>query len=266
VSSAAGILAGVDDIIERHLGIATIGTRQPRFGHLTACRALSGHPPPAFDAISLVEDALTKIDENWRAAGGRRKASAQNWRFEKQLEIAAGNPSREKTLEKAIARLAGDQWANQVPTASGLVNGRSDRQRNLDLVFEASPDRFEFIELKLECDTPLYAAIEMFQYGALYIFSRLNSQHLFARAHFLLEAKALQLRILAPLEYYRSYRFDWLEAALTTGLQAALDRRRGLLESIDFRFNAFPDGFRWPCGDDALLASLAQRGPVRWPA
>jgi hypothetical protein len=154
----AGIFAGVDDIVERHLGIAEIGASQPRFRHLSACQSLNGKPPLAFDATSLIAEVLALLEARLRASGPARTPSAQNWRLEKQLWIAPHNTSGEKTLEKAIARVSGDAWANQVPTASGLINGTNDKHRNLDLVFRRESDGFELIELKMQSDTPLASA------------------------------------------------------------------------------------------------------------
>jgi hypothetical protein len=260
-ASGTGILSGVDGFIERHLGVAEIGARSPRYHNLSACRNLSGAAPLGFDAEALIEDIFLQVEMNWRASGVGRNPSIQNWRFEKQLNIAAHNQSPEKTLEKAIAESAGETWANQVPTASGLVNATSDRSRNLDLVFRVDPGRFEFIELKLDSDTPLYAAIEMLEYGVLYLFYRLNFLT-DARNNVLLTAKTVHLRVLAPAAYYRGYRFEWLESELTRGLQAVIEKRGGPM--MDFMFTAFPDDFNWPCPAEQMLASLGRRASVEW--
>jgi hypothetical protein len=251
-----GILAGIEDILGRHLGVANVRTR-------STCNKLSDAPPPGFDAASLIEDILARIETNKLASNGAKKRSAQNWRFEKQLKIAETNSSPEKTLEKAMARLTGDDWANQVPTASGLVNGTNDRHRNLDLVFRVSRDRFEFIELKVDSDTPLYAAMEVLQYGILYLAWRLNGWQTEARGTPLLAAKTVHLRVLAPLAYYRNFQLDWLERALTAGLQTAIAKRPSL-PAMDFKFVAFTDSFDWPCPDHALLGALEGRRPVQW--
>jgi hypothetical protein len=226
-----------------------------------ACRHLSGAAPLGFDEEALIEGIYLQVERNWRASAVGRSPSIQNWRFEKQLKIDARNRSPEKTLEKAIAELAGETWANQVPTASGLVNATSDRSRNLDLVCQADPGRFEFIELKLESDTPLYAAIEMLEYGVLYLFYRLNFVA-DARDNVLLAAKTVHLRVLAPVAYYRGYRFEWLESALTKGLQAVIEKRGGPM--MDFMFMAFPKEFNWPCPTEQMLASLERRASVEW--
>src|SRR5579862_1258800 len=155
------ILTGVDDIIERHLKITHIGTTQHRSRHLTSCRTLSDAQPTNFYSTTLVGEILNQIDANWIAAG-RQTRSKENWRFKKQLKIAEHNPSKETQLERAIARVMPEAWVNQVPTASGLTDA-DDGKRSLDLVWQAASGRFEFIELKVESDNPLHAAMELLQ-------------------------------------------------------------------------------------------------------
>lgn len=259
-----GILTGVDEIIEFRLDIPGIGSRPPRYRNRKVARELSARRS-ALGAAELVDEIFDQIHSNWRSFAGDRQPSLENWRFEKQLHIAPGNESREKTLEKAIARAAGEAWVNQVPTASGLVSASVDRSRNLDLVYRSAPARFEFIELKVESDNPLYAAMEILKSGVLYIFARSSFSSTAQGSSPILNAKTVHLRVLAPSNYYRGYRFDWLETALTIGLQNAITKR--VLNppcTMDFMFNAFPSSFDWPCCDEALLCSLAGRAPVKW--
>jgi hypothetical protein len=212
----------------------------------------------------LIAEVLALLEARLRASGPARTPSAQNWRLEKQLWIAPHNTSGEKTLEKAIARVSGDAWANQVPTASGLINGTNDKHRNLDLVFRRESDGFELIELKMQSDTPLYAAIELLLYGILYLFSRLHYPARAARAAPLLNARGVHLRVLAPVAYFRGYRFDWLQTQLTEGLQQTLTKHSGLPAMMDFAFTTFPPDFVWPCSAEALRMALQDRRPVQW--
>jgi hypothetical protein len=96
------------------------------------------------------------IEGNGESAKGR-SPSEENWRFKEKPDISPDSKLLEKTLEKTIARRCGDDWVNQVPTASGLV-GSGERQRNLDLVHRLSETQYDLIELKVGSDTPLYAA------------------------------------------------------------------------------------------------------------
>ncbi|MEO8927065.1 MAG: hypothetical protein ABI306_07860 [Caulobacteraceae bacterium] len=261
-----GIFAGVDDIAERHLGIADIGTSQPRFRHLSAARRLSGRRPRDFDAAVLIEEVLALLEAKWRASIPARTPSVQNWRFEKQLWIAPHNTSGEKTLEKAIARVSGDAWANQVPTASGLINGSNDKHRNLDLVFRRQAGGFELIELKYRSDTPLFAAVEALLYGVLYLFSQLHYPRGSIAQGYLLDAPTAHLQVLAPAEYYLGYNFDWLQTEITRGLERVVADRRNFPATMDFAFTTFPAKFTWPCPDDTLRLALENRQPAVWSA
>jgi hypothetical protein len=135
---------------------------------------------------------------------------------------------------------------NQVPTASGVV-GSGGRHRNLDLIHRTAPGEYEFIELKVGSDTPLYAAMEAVSYGLIYLCSRLNCEALgYAPANMLLSASRVELKVLAPaLFYIRCRRPDELcalQGKLDSGLRrlvASAERLQGL--DMSFSFEAFPD-------------------------
>jgi len=262
----SGLFAGIDDIVERHFAIGDIGTRQPRVRTRSAAQRLSGAPPAAFDGQALVAEPLARIEANWRVGGAGRRPSEENWHLTKQLFISPHNTSPEKTLEKAIARVSGEAWANQVPTASGLLGGTGDKHRNIDLVFDRRDGAFELIELKHGSDTPLFAAIETLLYGVLFLVSRRHYAVLGGRIGPLLAARAVHLRVLAPADYYRGWDFAWLEAALSDGLARTVADRDEFPEVMDFAFTSFPAGFRWPCGGEGLATALDDRRSVRWGA
>jgi hypothetical protein len=80
---------------------------------------------------------------------------------------------------------------------------------------------WEFIELKVNSDTPLYAAMEILQYGLLFLFSRHHQQELqYDTSKELLQATQIHLKVLAPSRYYTSnragapYQLQWLEESL----------------------------------------------------
>jgi hypothetical protein len=258
------ILAGVNNIIEHHLGILHIGTTQPRSRHLSSCRELSSGKPTSFDPLQLIDTLYRQIDQNWLASGRDVSPSAENWRFEKKLHIADQNHSPEKTLEKAISRVMPESWVNQVPTASGLVNSTNDRHRNLDLVQRLAPRQFEFIELKVDSDNPLHAAMEILLYGVLYLLSRVIYTEAERAGRVLLCADTVHLRVLAPGSFYGPFNLGWLEQAITQGLNGVISKRPDLSLTMDFAFAAFPDRFAWPCSDDALAAAVERRGSVSW--
>jgi hypothetical protein len=222
------VFAGVDELIDKSLGMTSIG-RTPQYFHKTSASRLAAKPP-AFDGASLIRQIDDQIERNWlqaRVNGQIRPASSQNWRWKKQLYISEHNESREKKTEKKIADECDDNWVNQVPTSSGLLNSTSDRACSIDLVHRVSASEFEFVELKIDSDTPLFAAFEILKYGMMFVFSRRHSTELgYNPAGELLNAKTITLCVLAPSQYYAGQNLDWLEAELSRGLRE--------LKSADF--------------------------------
>lgn len=239
----AAIFDGVDELIDRALRVTDIG-KAPHYQHkASGLRLIS--KPYGLNCHELWATMLTRIEKNWicsQESGLNRPGSRQNWRFEKQEYISSANSSIEKLIEKAIAVDCDETWVNQVPTASGLIDSTSERHCNLDLVHRVGEDAFEFIELKNNSDTPVYAAFELLKYAAIYCFSRKNASVLGydIDQKFLLTAKRVQLCVLAPFSYYGPYRVEWLQTELNRALAAAPPTCEGL--SLDFRF----EYYRWP--------------------
>jgi len=215
------------------------------------------------DRDRLFEQVFERIRMNWvsnRAA--ERWPSQSNW----VLRIAPDftqHPTKylEEQLQKNIAILLQDEgWGNDVPTASGLVNDRG-RQMNIDLAHQI-PDGFEFIELKLESNTPYEAAIQILRYGAVYLLYRLEPELTRRfKGNQMMNAKRIVLEVLAPDRYYA---IGDVDLAL---LEAQLDRQvarfagehvRGL--SLSFRFMAFNADFMFKPGMNCDLICEAVRG------
>lgn len=202
------------------------------------------------------------IHERWQAAG-KRNPSEQNWRFTLQTAMSEHNPSREKTLEKRIARLAEggllqkDAWANQIPVASGLFGPDADKKAAVDLGFRRATGHFELIELKTDAGSghALYAAMELFLYGLLYIYTRRSIQG--APAGSVLAATRIDLVVLAPAPYYAGN-----DGRLLNALASELSAAFGVGPAISLRFEAFPNWFGWPCDDQRLVEAIRSGG--RW--
>lgn len=259
------IYEGIDDIIDSALGLSDIGSRSPHYNHKRSCLRLSTGPPSGFDTLHLLKSMLSRLERNWTNSPRRRRAepSDKNWHWKKQLTISAQNRSPEKTLEKRIVQLTGAEWVNQIPTASGLYAASRDRQRNVDLVQQIDDGRYQLIELKVDSDTPLKAAIEITQYAVFYVFARLHYSAHQQAAKKLLRAKTLHLRVLAPRPYYAGYHLGWLVPALNKGL-AVFPLEYGLPLQMDFDFLWFPPTFVWPCSDEESLAAVRAISPVQW--
>lgn len=267
------ILNGCGAIIDEWLGLDDTWQGQPpRYGHLATLQRLCAEDRTLGDGRQLVDALYNRIDGNWVQANAEdpRMPSMQNWRFSKQLTIADDHPGREKTLEKALARITDGNWANQVPVASGLV-GPGDRQCNLDLVHRFG-DRFLFIELKVDDGTPLGAAMQAIMYGCIYLLSRIRRGELGYRteAKPSLAATSVEVVVLAPSRYYSQNFQSWLlklQEALSNGLSQWTGERAGC--TISFRFEAFLPEFEWEANyiHDSdrlrqLLWDLHQRRPL----
>jgi hypothetical protein len=247
------VFAGTGDIIDQWLGpnVARFG-QAPHYRHRRAFLEMLQPPKNAtIDCVGLVQRLLAQITRNWEDAQALapRHPSRENWRFRKELFIAPANTSLEKRLEKMIALFTDDDWANQIPTASGLLNAYG-RQHNIDLARRSDRD-FWLYELKWESDNPLSAAMQILLYGTLYLFWRLHLQELNCDLNRqpLLTASAIRLRVLAPRAYYETPSpshhgsLKWLETCLSAGLQAVA-QEQGI--SMDFHFDVFQEPFSIP--------------------
>jgi hypothetical protein len=220
----------------------------------------------------MIFDLFSYLSESWEDSNRRdRGPSNENWRFEKQPHLSEDNHSLEKILEKRITLLTDGNWVNQVPTASGLFSSYGDRRRNVDLVHKIQPGEYVFFELKVDrsdtSDTPLMAAMEVLQYGILYIFSRCNySQQDLESKELLSSAKTVHLNVLAPYAFYdRCYNLGWLGRALDTGLKAFLVSQNVPFK-MDFQYMEFQPSFNFSLdtSNEEIIQALQGIKPVPW--
>jgi len=213
----------------------------------------------------LVDLIFRTVADNYTRgnADTNRNRSSENWRWPSlQSQIAPQNASAEVVLERAVARAcertARTDWGNQVPVASGLINGAGDRRRAIDLVRRCGERHFELIELKIASDTPLYAAVEIIGYGCIWLLARVNPP---SRKSAILEADHVDLRVLAPMNYYTRYELTELEAALHRGCRS-LGQAKGV--TMTFAFHALDENLvgSLPSDDDALLTAIDKR--ISW--
>lgn len=253
----AAIFEGVDELIDRSLRVVDVG-KPPHHRHKASALRLSVKPY-GFNAHELCQLMLKRIEQNWtraRSEGIARIASQENWRWEKQTYISAANSSQEKLIEKAIAVDCDDSWVNQVPTASGLMDSTSERHCNIDLIHQVAPREFEFIELKFDSDTPVFATLEILKYSMVYLFSRNNAAALgySLESKPLLAAESVHLCVLAPYSYFSQYTLQWLQTSLNQALSEPGLLPQGL--RMDFRF----EYHRWPVEEAPEL--VASRRPL----
>lgn len=244
------VFAGVDGLIDLALGVQCVGTTVPHYRFKKAALLLRSRPA-SLNLTDLIEQIRCRIQANltssearWRIMGG----SWENWRWKKNLTFTPRTAIDEKTVEKLIAANCGDCWVNQVPTASGLLDGTSETHCNIDLVNRTGVDDYEFIELKYDDGTPLFAAFEILKYAVLFFIAR-DRRDDFKYTHErnpLIWARAVKLIVLAPADYYAPYSFLWLEKEL----QSALSRLSTPELVLEFEFQKMP----WPHDRDCKSA------------
>jgi hypothetical protein len=254
-----GIRDIINDTIDNALKL-NFEAPKPLYSHKKACQKLSSKQPLEFDACLLIKDICKEIEE-----AQRRKPSNKNWCWRKNESYDTKSP--EVRLERNLIKRLDTTWANQVPTSSGLVDEHLDKTRNIDLVHWCEDGWYEFIELKVESNTPLFAAMEILQYGTLYIFSRDHRDELRYRPHEnpLLWGKGVHLRVLAPDDYYKykdrgnqhltTYELEWLEGKINEGLHAFLAEPKRDFD-MTFSFERFTSQ------EDLLKDPLNNRKPV----
>ena len=271
----SSILQGTWCVIDRFFGLEEVGTTIPHFKHKRSCLELSNHPPQGLDGKTLLTTLYFTIQTNWRESLYHKPPSKENWRVEPRDQLAEKNVSPEVTLERTIIQASDATWGNQVPTSSGLTGPRCDKVRNIDLVHNMGSGVWEFIELKVKSDTPLYAAMEILQYGLLFLLSRKHQEEFGYDKHSkeLLQASQVHLKVLAPYEYYiprrssQPYQLKWLEAFLNDGLYGFLKDHNHPPLHMDFQFEAFPLDFQWPQTNGtkdsrAIPSALRDQAPV----
>ena len=252
VSLPSSLLDGVETAACDALGIS-------RLRHRSALRSLR-----LTSGIDLADLVYRVVSANWHAgrAAENKDRSSQNWRWALQPQIGAGNRSPEVMLERRIAsacmRSGRVDWANQIPVASGLIPGAADGRRAIDLVHRSGERCFQFVELKIASDTPLYAAVELLGYASAWLLARADPP---ARSTVLLEAEHVDLRVLAPAQYYAPFDLLQLEASLNRGV-SLLGERCGV--GLSFGYEVLPRELLHPPlpDDSTLLEVLSTRPPL----
>ncbi len=214
-----------------------------------------------FDGAALVDTIHRTIAEDYdrHGASANKNSSKETWRWPSlQPTRNEANPSAETRVERAVAdaciRLGRHDWGNQVPTASGLLGPTRDRNRSMDLVHRRGKHHFELIELKIESNTPLSAAIQIISYACLWLIARGDRP---ARPSVLLDADRIDLRVLAPAAYYGRFALSDLESALDAGARA-LGNRHGV--TLTFAFDVLDERISpTAIPDDATLLALLDR-------
>ena len=222
------IFKGTDEEIYSFLGLGDGETTD----QISTCRRLTSAPKgiPSFD--TLLSNLYGLIEGNRRQRmPSLTQPSQENWRTndKRQTSLSKKNRSPEVLLERAIALLGEhgelEDWFNQVPVASGLIDHEADKRAAIDLL-RFNGEHGEFVELKWESNTPVFAAFEILLYGLVYLYARVNRKTLGYLEKPLMSVCEVSLRVLAPRAYYTDYHLEWLEQGL---FQVLLERAIALL-------------------------------------
>jgi hypothetical protein len=259
----AEILNGISDVFDEWLGLTRKNWKSsPKYKTKSACIDLSKQGGPLAvselypSASVAIRNAMIRLENNLNEARNQgRHATASNWEWKKSLNISPENTSSEKILEKMIAFQLGDQWVNQVPVCNGLVPEGASACR-IDLVYRLMSAHYQLIELKFGkgpedsgSDNPLFAAMEILEYGLLYLLFREHNLlgRSLGKVHEILGAKSVDLVVIAPQEWYKNgtsdkYNLAWLQGAITEGLLLYLNEHKSDF-SMTFRFEEFESKF-----------------------
>lgn len=246
MSEDKGIFCGLEKLANKYLLDPTWTRKDEKptgFGHKTNCLRLSGDTAPDFfEAECIVREMFERIKSNIDCKiatdekKGKRSPSSANWNFsyrdKSNPEAKKESKKPEVTLERAIIQARRmpnqkfeDKWTYQMPVATGLFDSDTDKASNIDLVRKQSDGVFDLIELKIGSNNPLFAAVEILQYGLAYAASRQLAQKIEYDTGKLeiLKAKQIHLCVLAPRKFYElrktpRYNFRWLEEGLNNAL------------------------------------------------
>ncbi len=239
------IFKGTDEEIYSFLGLGDGETTD----QISTCRRLTSAPKgkPTLDTLLSNLYGLIEVNRRERMPSPTQP-SQENWRIndKRETSLSEKNRSPEVLLERAIARLGkrGElkDWFNQVPVASGLIDHEADKRAAIDLL-RFNGDQAEFVELKWESNTAVFAAFEIVLYGLAYLYARVNRKTLGYLEKPLMNVSKVSLRVLAPGAYYTDYHLEWLEQGLDEGIRTLAAKKSDGALSMGFGFLAFPQDF-----------------------
>ncbi len=233
---------------------------------------LGGRPNKSM-AISLSEnsqaqfDGRTVVDRLYQslACDGWQISSGKNWEWRTEAP-SYRTSSPEVALEREItAADITNQWTCQMSSASGIQGPYLTKRRAIDLVRRIAPDRYAFVELKVDSDNPLYAAFEILGYALAYRHARGRNWQGTGN-HNVMHARAVDLVVLGPIGWYeykkrgasaqqRKFKLGWLASALGDGLNSLT----GDAPRMHFSFEGFTD-----FGEPRLTAAGIVRDSHNW--
>lgn len=202
-------------------------------------------------AFQLVQRLYDQIAGNF--PGQARSRSKKLWLCRHATRVCDGNPSPEKTLEKAVAVLARrghmPGWFNQCPVAAGIVDPRADNKRSVDLVHLCG-HVLRLVELKRwgkRSDTLPFALFEVLEYGLAYLLARLHKRELHLEARRVMQDAVhhVRLEVVAPREFFSGTSHDRdLFSRMHNALAGFAETKTKGEWSMSVHALAFPDTFK----------------------
>jgi hypothetical protein len=243
-------------IVDEWLNAPVIGT-PPHFEHSKTLIELSrrGTFTPPF---LLLPTLLKQLQLNWdRHSPIYSNPSDMNWRRRIRPESSPNMTSPEKRLERRIVGL-GQGWSNEIPVCSGYVDSTADSRSCVDLVEKITDENFRLVELKVDSNNPLFAAIEILLYGAAYLFTRQNQVQLGYEDRQLLNVPKIEFAVLAPDVFYSRYELGWLNDLMRTEMRTTI----ASAPELSFVIESLPLNPSEDYTDEDLLKALQNRSTI----
>lgn len=264
LNNCTDVFEGVNEIFEKAFAFPQFG-KTPQFDTRAAQNHLKREGYEAFRfGRETLAAALQQIKSNYDRRTRDKIPSTENWRLQKDCDYKT--LSHEVSLERTIVSV-GDNWFNQIPTSSGLVDADGNKRANIDLAKKNSEGDFDFLELKWNRSTnnAVYATVEILRYALVYLFSVENGQAFGyldeGRNTELIQASNVRLQVLAPKDYYE---VDGEITYLSKLQQLSNDAISGLSDQLNgpkmsLHYLVFPNGFDW----DPTLEETKRKDLVR---
>ncbi len=256
------ILNGIGHLVDEWLNVEPRG-KPPYYRHRAAANSLTFRDAPITGTREFLDASYAQIHSNWLAAidAGYTNPFKENWRWKRHLDLGPENKSPELLLERAIVNACGDNWSNQMPTASGLVGPAAGKRAAVDLVCRDDETSYSLIELKVASDTPLFASIEILMHGLLFVWSKENQEELGYDVNVqpVLAANTVMLSVLAPADYYANFDLTALAAALNGGLDE-FGERHSL--RLGFEFSQLGEDIASDSTPELTRSAISHRSPV----
>jgi hypothetical protein len=202
------------------------------------------------NALAWIERYLSKKLAPWR--------SKQNWRLDLDRAVPSADDER-KLAYRLCALIPG--LCREVPAASGVIDweGFNNTHANVDLVREIKPnEEYELIELKIDANTPEYAAAQAVRNGLLYLLARKCSSESFRVSRPILHASTVRLKVWASTAFYAGFDGRIIQKAISQGFART---RHGLIDDFKFECIDPESGKLSPVNWNATMA--ISRGRIR---